>query len=190
MILSRRLLSKSLENRLLKALRLGSAGPSTLDLAITADEKLLKVPLDALETEKTGLLVLEPGPEGVGAVTVDLGLLHDGEAHAVVELTELLNVIVGAGLLAAELVAGEAEDHKVIGVLALEVGPELLKASILRGEAALGGSVDDEDDFALIVGKGNLLAALVKRLKVVKASSRGHVGCCVVSVVKSLFVER
>jgi hypothetical protein len=30
----------------------------------------------------------------------------------------------------------------------------------------------------------------VKRLKVVKASSRGHVGCCVVSVVKSLFVER
>lgn len=31
----------------------------------------------------------------------------------------------------------------------------------------------------------------VKRLKVVKASSRGHVGCCcIISVVKSLIVER
>jgi hypothetical protein len=190
MILSRRLLSKGLKNGLLKALGLGSTGPSALDLSVTTDEELLKVPLDTLEAEKTGLLVLEPGPEGVGAVAIDVGLLHDREAHAVVELAELLDVIVGAGLLAAELVAREAEDDKVIRVLALEVGPELLKTGVLRGEAALGGSVDDEDDFALIVGKGNLLAALVKRLKVVKASSRGHVGCCVVSVVKSLFVER
>lgn len=86
--------------------------------------------------------------------------MHDGEGHAVVELAELLNVIVGAGLLAAELIAGEAEDDKVIGVLALEVGPELLKTGVLRGEAALGGSVDNEDDLALVVGEGNLLAAL------------------------------
>jgi hypothetical protein len=160
MILSLRLFSKGLKNGLLKTLWLGSASPSALDLSITANEELLKVPLDALETEETSLLVLEPGPEGVGVVTVDLGLLHDGEAHAVVDLAELLDVIVGAGLLAAELVAGEAEDDKVLRVLGLEVGPELLEAGVLRGEAALGSCVDDEDDLALVVGEGNLLAAL------------------------------
>lgn len=158
--LSGGLLGKSLEDRLLQALRLSSASPTTLDLSIATDEELLKVPLDALEAEKTGLLVLEPGPEGVGVVAVDLSLLHDGEAHAVVELAELLDVIVGTRLLTTELVAGETEDDKVLRVLALEVGPELLEAGVLRGEAALGGSVDDEDDLALVVGEGNLLAAL------------------------------
>lgn len=160
MNLSLRLLSKGLKNRLLETLRLGGASPSALDLSVTADEELLKVPLDALEAEKTGLLVLEPGPEGVGVVAVDLGLLHDGEAHAVVELAELLDVIVGAWLLATELVAGEAEDDKVLGVLALDLGPELLETGVLRSEAALGGCVDDEDDLALVVGEGDLLAAL------------------------------
>ena len=35
---------------------------------------------------------------------------------------------------------------------------ELLEALVLRGEAALGGCVDDEDDAALVFGEGDLLA--------------------------------
>lgn len=158
--LSLSLLSKSLKDRLLQRLGLGGASPASLDLSITSNKELLKVPLDALEAQQTRLLVLEPGPKRVGVVAVDLGLLHDGECHAVVELAELLDVVVGAGLLATELVAGEAENDKVLGVLLLELGPELLETSILGSEAALGGCVDNEDDLALVVAEGNLLTAL------------------------------
>jgi hypothetical protein len=45
---------------------------------------------------------------------------QDGECDAVVELAELLDLVIAARVLAAELVAGEAEDHKV-GVLSLEI---------------------------------------------------------------------
>lgn len=163
------------KNRLLESLRLGGARPAALDLAITADEELLKVPLDALQAHQAGLLVLKPVVQGIGVVAVDLGLLHDGEADAVVELAEVLDVVLGAGLLAAKLVAGEAEDDKIIGVRLLELGVELLQASVLRGKAALGGSIDDEDDFALVVNHGDLYASLIERLEVVKGGSGGHV---------------
>lgn len=154
------LLSKSLKDRLLKRLRLGSASPTALDLSIATNEELFKVPLDALKTKQTGLLLLEPGPERVGSVTVDLGLLHDGESDAVVDLAEALNLLVGARLLGSELVAGEAEDDEIFRVLLLDFGPELLQTGVLRGEAALGGSVDDEDDLALVISQRNLLTAL------------------------------
>jgi hypothetical protein len=36
--------------------------------------------------------------------------------------------------------------------------PQLLEAGVLRGEAALGGCVDDQDDLALVVGEGDLSA--------------------------------
>jgi hypothetical protein len=149
-----------LQDGLLEGLGLGGAGPAALDLAVAADEELLKVPLDELEAHDAGLLRLEPGEEGLGVVAVDVGLLHDGEGDAVVELAEALDVVVGAGLLATELVAGEAEDGEVVGVLLLELLVESLKAGILGSEAALGGGVDDEDDLALVLIERVLLAAL------------------------------
>jgi hypothetical protein len=68
-----------------------------------------------------------------------------------------LNIVVGAGLLVAKLIAGEAEDDKVVGVLLLDGLVELLEAFVLGGEAALGGRVDDKDDFALVIGEGDFL---------------------------------
>jgi hypothetical protein len=161
------LLSESVEDGLLEGLGLGGAGPAALDRSVASDEELFKVPLDALEAQETGLLLLEPGPERVGAVAVDLGLLHDGEGDAVVDLAEALDLLVGPGLLGAELVAGEAEDDEIVRVLLLDVGPELLQAGVLRGEAALGGRVDDEDDLALVIGQGDLLAALCGDVSIV-----------------------
>lgn len=158
--LSRLFLLQLVEDGLLQALGLGGAGPAALDLAVAADEELFKVPLDALEAHDAGLLLLEPLEEGVGGVAVDVNLLHDGEGDAVVDLAEVLDLVVGAGLLAAKLVTGEAEYDKVVAVLLLDVLVELLEAGVLRGEAALGGGVDDEDDLALVVGEGDLLAAL------------------------------
>lgn len=84
-----------------------------LDLAISADEKLLKVPLDPLQAHDAGLLLFHPLPHGLGLVTVHVGLAEDGEGDAVVELAEALDVIVAAGVLAAELVAWETDDLKV-----------------------------------------------------------------------------
>ena len=149
-----------LENCRLQGLGLSCAGPATLDKTISADEELLEVPLHHLQAQQTGLLLLEPGEEGVGVVAVDLGLLHDGEANAIVKLAEALDLVVGTGLLGTELVAREAEDLEVLRVLCLDALVDLLQTFVLRGEATLGGGVDDEDYFALVVGSRNFLAAL------------------------------
>lgn len=148
---SLRLLLNLGEDILLQRLRLGGARPAVLDLAVPADEELLKVPLDALQAQDTGLLLLHPLEDRGCGVAVDVDLAEDGEGDAVVDLAEALDLLVGAGLLAAELVAGEAEDDKVVGVLLLDFFVELLEAGVLRGEAALGSGVDDEDDLARVV---------------------------------------
>lgn len=49
---------------------------------------------------------------GVGIGSVDVYLCKHGEASAVLLLCKLLNLLVGARLLVAELVAGESEDLK------------------------------------------------------------------------------
>ena len=153
-------LPQLLQDRGLQGVRLGGAGPSALDGAVAADEELLKVPLDALKAHEAGLLLLEPLIEGRGAVAVDVDLLHDGEADAIVDLAEVLDVVVGPGLLGAELVAGKAEDDKVVRVRLGELLVEVLEAGVLGGEAALGGRVDDEDNLALVILQGDFLAAL------------------------------
>jgi hypothetical protein len=44
--------------------------------------------------------------------------------------------------------------------------PQLLKPGVLRGEAALGGGIDDEDNLAFVVGEGDLVANLYGALVV------------------------
>lgn len=91
-------------------------------------------------------------------VTVHVQLAQNGESHAVVDLAESLDLIVGTGILTAELVAREAEDEEVLGMLGFDGLVEGFKALELRGEAAFRGSVDDKDDFALQRGKGEGLS--------------------------------
>ena len=100
-------------NRSLNRRRLGSARPATLDLAVLADEELLKVPLDALQAHETRLLLLHPLPHGLRAVAVDVSLAEHLVGDLVAEDAEVLDFLVGAGVLAAELVAGEGEDFEV-----------------------------------------------------------------------------
>jgi hypothetical protein len=103
-------------NRSLQRLGLGSTRPSTLDLAILANQELFKVPLDSLQTHETGLLWLHPLEYGLGLVAIDVGFTQHGETDSVVELAEFLDGVVGAGVLSAELVAGETEEFEVVGV--------------------------------------------------------------------------
>ena len=94
--------------------------------------------LDTSEAQNASLLALEPLVDLVRVVAVHVRLLHQRERHAVVALAERRDLVVGAGLLPAELahtqdsagagrwtrrahlVAREAEDDKVL-VLVLVV---------------------------------------------------------------------
>lgn len=86
-------------------------------------------------------------------VAVDIDLAQDGEGNLLVQRAEVLDLLVAAGLLAAELVAGEGDDGEVIGVLLLDLLVDGLEVLVLVGEAALGCGVDDQDDLALELGQ-------------------------------------
>jgi len=138
-----------LDNRPLQRLGLGKSSPARDNLSISANEELLKVPLDVLDAHDTGLLLLHPGEDGCRILAVDVQLAEDREGHAVVDLAEGLDVIVGAGVLVVELVAGKAEDGELVRVALVQVLEQLLEAFELGCEAALGRGVDGEDDLAL-----------------------------------------
>ena len=84
----------------------------------------------------------------VGAGDGDLG--EEGEGDGVVDGAELGDLLVGAGLLAGEVVGGEAEDDEAAIFVVLVEGFE---GGVLRGEAALAGDVHDEEEFAGVVGE-------------------------------------
>ena len=73
-------------------------------------------------------------------------------------MAEGLDVVVGAGFLGAELVAGKAEDGEVIAVFFLDGFVEFFEAFVLWGEAAFGGGVYDEDDFSFVAVEGDGVA--------------------------------
>ena len=108
-------------NRTLNTLRLRSARPPSLNLAILANQKLFEIPLDALQTHEAGLLFLHPLPHGLRVVAVDFGLAENFVGDFVAEHAEVLDLLVGARVLAAELVAGEGEDFEGFGVGGFDV---------------------------------------------------------------------
>jgi hypothetical protein len=147
----------SLELRLnltLQILGLLRTRPPPLDLAIPADQELLKIPLHALHSQQSRLLVLQPLKRRIRLIPIHINFAEHRETDAVVDLAERLDLVVGARVLPTELIAREADDFKVIRVRGLEVFVEFLEAGELGREAAFGGCVDDEDDFVLKVGEG------------------------------------
>jgi hypothetical protein len=71
-----------------------------------------------------------------------------------------LDLVVRTRVLVAELVAGEPQNGEGIGVFGLDGLVELLETLELRGEAAFGGGVDDENDLALELVEGVWVALL------------------------------
>ena len=63
---------------------------------------------------------------------------------------KVCDLFVGAGLLGAEVVGRKAADDEA-GIF--ETGIELFEGVVLRGQTALRGYVDDEQDFAAVVGE-------------------------------------
>ena len=108
--------------------------------------------------------------EGVGVVACDGDLGEHGEVDAKGGAAEGLDVLVGAGLLSTEVVGWEAADHEA-GLF--EAGVDLFEGVVLRSETALGGDVDDEEDFAAIVGQRGSFAGDFVDGDIVE-SSGGH----------------
>src|SRR4051794_35628638 len=118
-------------------------------LTARRDEELLEVPADVSRVPVGRVRrVDELLVERVATVAVHLDLLGHREGDAVRRRAERLDLVRGAGLLLAELVAGDAE-HAEPAVLVLLV--DLLEARVLRREPALRGDVHEEDGLVLVV---------------------------------------
>ena len=123
------------------------------DFAVTADEEFGEVPADI--AGEGGVFAGEECEEGVALGAVDVDFFEHGEADAVGAGAEFHDFGGGAGFLGAELVAGEAADDEA---LALVLHIKGFEGFVLGGEAAVGGDVDDEDDFAGVGLEGGGLA--------------------------------
>src|SRR4051812_1784275 len=154
----------------------GGGAVALEDGAVLADQELGEVPLDRV-SEDAALLLAQPGEQGVRIVAVDVDLLEHREAHAVVALAEGADLLVAARVLAAELVAREAEDHEaLVGVLLVQ----LLQTLELGRETALRGGVDDERHLARVGLEGLLVPGDGGRAEVAQgrhADGSSVVGC-------------
>lgn len=108
---------------LLQCFWLRDAPPPLHNLSIPVDQELLKVPLDALQSQESGLLAFHPFPYRLGFAAVDVRLAQHREADAIVELTKFLDLVVRAWILASELVARKAEDDELVWVFLRDALP-------------------------------------------------------------------
>lgn len=67
-----------------------------------------------LETQKTGLLLLEPLKSWIRLSTVDINLSENWEGHAIVDLAERLNLVVASWVLTPKLITGKAKDSELV----------------------------------------------------------------------------
>jgi len=160
--------SQLLQNRLLQRLWLRSTSPPPLNLPIPPHQPLLKIPLNPLHAQQSWFLFFEPFKQGIGCIAVYVGFTHDGEGDAVVYEAEGLDVVVCAGLLGTELVAGEAEDLEIVSMCLLQLLIQFLQTLILWRESAFTSRVDDQDYFSFVGFEGCGVAFLVERLEVVE----------------------
>ena len=92
----------------------------------------------ALVPPGKAFLVFEKLIQGVCVFAVDLDLLESRKLRAVIELAKLVNRLVGTGSLLSELIAGEVENLKTLGVIFLVC---ILQLGVSGSEPALGGCV-------------------------------------------------
>ena len=101
------------------------------------------------------LLGLQIGVERQLVLTVHFRFLHLREGGVEVHGAELMDLLVRAGSLPAELVAGNVQNLQAFVVV---IAVQLFNGGILRREAAARGRVDHQDDLAPVVGQVKLFS--------------------------------
>ena len=81
------------------------------------------------------------------AVAIDIDLGHHGKAHAVVQLAEGLDLIIGARLLRAKLIARKAKNFEALALILIIILHHF--RIVLRRPASFRGNIDYKKDFAL-----------------------------------------
>ena len=117
-------------------------------LPIAAHQELGEVPGDVRAVAFQQLVELGR------AVPIHLDLGEHREVHAVLGARELEDFLVRAGLLGAELVAGEGQD---LEALALVLFVEGTQTCVLGCEASLAGDVDHQAERPLVLREVDVL---------------------------------
>src|SRR5690606_19600014 len=118
----------------LQLLRLRGRRESRRNAALAVDEKLRKVPLDALAAEHSRRFFLEPSIQWMCGIAVDVDLVENRKRDAEVRFTEPSDLLAIAWLLRGELIAWKAKDAKS----ATAAGPRVRSQSpVLRRTAGL-----------------------------------------------------
>lgn len=141
------------------------------DFAVAADEEFAEVPFGV--AGEFGFGAAEGFVEGGLLFAFDVDFVHEGEGDFVGQGAEGLDFRNGAGFLAAEVIAGEAEDGEALIAEALLEGFE---AGVLRGVAALRCDIDDEDDFASVGFQRSVLAFGVFKRDVLQGGGKSGGG--------------
>src|SRR5215472_18990241 len=94
------------------------------DIAVAADQIFVEVPLWHILWSRVG----GPSVEGVRSGTDHDGLGRDREGNGILVLRGLRDLLRAAGLLAAEIVGGNADDRESAAV---KLSPQFLQSRIL-----------------------------------------------------------
>jgi KUP system potassium uptake protein len=136
--------------------------------ALAIDQELGEVPLDRLAAKQAGLFRLEVLVHRRRIVAIHVDFREQRKRHAVVDLAELRDLVLGPGFLRTELVARESQHFESLGVIFLV---ERFEALVLRREAALAGRVDHQKHLVVIPIELDRLAVNVVHGEIV---DRGH----------------
>ena len=128
------------------------------DIAVAADQIFVEVPARDILRPRFG----GPFVERMRIRALHDGFCRDRKGNAILVLRGLRDLGRAAGLLSAEIVGGNADDHQAAVV---KLGPQLLQSGILRREAAQRRRVDDQQRPAGIVGEPDIAARQRRKRK-------------------------
>lgn len=106
-------------NRRFQCLRLRRTSPPAYNFTILVHKKLLKIPLHPLQPHQAWFLLLQPLPDRVGTIAIDVDFAEHGECDTVVDAAEGLDVVVATGVLGAKLVTGKADNFEGVCILSV-----------------------------------------------------------------------
>jgi hypothetical protein len=118
--------------------------------AVGGHDELLEVPANVAAVARGVGDVGELLVDRVASGAVDVDLLGHREADAVGGAAERLDLLGGARLLRAELVAREADDGEPARAV---LGLQRLEGAVLRGQAAAAGDVHEQEGLAAVRGE-------------------------------------